>query len=46
MPVDLNEAPLIHDRWLDETVTIPLLEEFSGPAASRPRFRHLEQERP
>ena len=38
-------------RWstiagLDETVAIPLLEEFGGPASGRSGFRHLEQERP
>jgi hypothetical protein len=46
MPVDFNEAPLIDDRRLDETVAIPLLDEFSGLAFGRSRFRHLEQERP
>jgi hypothetical protein len=42
MPIDFNEAPLINDRRLDETVTIPLFDEFSGPASNRPRFRYLE----
>jgi hypothetical protein len=46
MPVDFDEGPLIHDRRLDETVAIPLLDELSGPASGRSRFRHLEQERP
>jgi hypothetical protein len=37
---------LIDDRRLDETVAIPLLDEFSEPPSGRSRFRHLEQERP
>jgi hypothetical protein len=28
MPVDFNEAPLVDDRWPDEAVAIPLLDEF------------------
>jgi hypothetical protein len=46
MPVEFEEAPLIDDRRLDETVAIPLLSEVSGPAPCRSRLRHFEQERP
>jgi hypothetical protein len=46
MPVDFNEASLVDDRRLDETVAIPLLEEFGGSASGRSGFRYLEQERP
>ena len=45
MYVDFDEAPLVDDRRLDETVTMPLLYQFSGPAFGSPRFGYLEQER-
>ena len=46
MPIDFDQAPLIDDRRLDETVTIPLPYQFSRPASGRPAFRDLEQQRP
>ena len=46
MAVDFDEAPLVDDRRLDETVAIPLLDELTAPAPGGSRFCHLEQERP
>ena len=46
MPIDFDEAPLIDERRLDETVAIPLLDQIGRPAAGRARFRDLEQQRP
>ena len=39
MSIDFDKAPLIDDRRLHETVTIPLLDQFSGSASGGPRFR-------
>ena len=46
MPIDFDEAALIHERRLDEAVAIPLLDEIGRPAAGRARFGDLEQQRP
>jgi hypothetical protein len=46
MSIDFDEAPLIDDRRQNETVAIPLLQQFRRPASGGPRLRYVEQERP
>lgn len=46
MPIDLDRGPLIDDAWLDKTIAIPLLYQFSGPTPDGSRFCDVEEERP